>query len=1053
MSRPKPSQVRSVSPLAGGLVVMQADKRSSSSLPRNARLQPGPLAKQKTAPSLCANTLQVPTGGIAGNMASDANMSSDAKRLTTRILPTDDSAMVQRKKKAQKRIDRKRKQRKRLLEKRHRSERPEPVDPPPVQFDNFTEEEIAIISNVLEREVTFAREMFAVEQGLHQEASRIRRNQSPDPQDFSEVCMACGRVRHCGLVAPLFGRKCLWVCEADQYERLRQLYSGGWYHQHDCGYDLHVTTNMLQTFTKLRHVGLSKDLEFMAQHESSVGNMKMCLLYNEDMQCLLMSVLAAGDLDIKQSSYHPHSQLHAEVYLMPHWRCDRYTRHDPIKVAQSAEFEQIFMWLNLSTEELEKSKLQITLWLRPLYSAENGFPAPGRGKRSQPLLVGLTEIPLTTVPLNDITFMLSLFPGAGKDVYVPDIAASGAQLLDGELSSSSSEEEDDSEAKDECEQKGTSWMPGALGKSKFGLFGGSGGGGGDKPEQETEKRRRHKRRSTIKVVQTEVLKGGRVTARASSLKWTLEVYQQVIRRENEEKIKEEEKKAQTKRKLELLAEQETALEERTATLLQFRKAESKTQKSSHLLKFLASTPTPSGRTTPVAKQDKEDGDEGEEEQENESTAASYQPKLLELANEWSQEIPAGKETDFKSPLHNGKDYRLQTNRNVADERDQLYAFVGRQYDTAPMQRLPSKSVQALRVQVERDRLVDLPALEDIATELENFEHMCQEEDDDDEDHSSEEETNNIEEEIITAHTTNLMQLGRGQVRKRKHLGSLPNGRMLLSFHSTDEQLTVKVVKIAEMWNFSSGDMAVRSCLLVNKQSFMSVKSAPMPGAETVDLNWTRTYQKQASNRILQLTLRQKGTKHFLRRAASVTTGQVLVDLSKLELQDGKEFIEWYPVIGLRRGKVFNRKPPPSSSSSQPQGSKDTSHMLANAGLSTFFVASAMRMGGGAGGGDAAMKSRQGGAGQGTELSSLTGQRDEVDTAASRDQQRDTAPLPQSALMAMEKHRRNTQKKEHSSQRGFLSKKKHTKKSKKGPTEEEHQTQHQPDEDQDDETET
>ena len=145
-------------------MVMQADKRSSSSLPRNARLQPGPLAKQKTAPSLCANTLQVPTGGIAGNMASDANMSSDAKRLTTRILPTDDSAMVQRKKKAQKRIDRKRKQRKRLLEKRHRSERPEPVDPPPVQFDNFTEEEIAIISNVLEREVTFAREMFAVEQ-------------------------------------------------------------------------------------------------------------------------------------------------------------------------------------------------------------------------------------------------------------------------------------------------------------------------------------------------------------------------------------------------------------------------------------------------------------------------------------------------------------------------------------------------------------------------------------------------------------------------------------------------------------------------------------------------------------------------------------------------------------------------------------------------------------------------------------------------------------------------------------------------------------------------
>ena len=36
-----------------------------------------------------------------------------------------------------------------------------------------------------------------------------------------------------------------------------------------------------------------------------------------------------------------------------------------------------------------------------------------------------------------------------------------------------------------------------------------------------------------------------MTARASSLKWTLEVYQQVIRRENEEKIKEEEKKAQT----------------------------------------------------------------------------------------------------------------------------------------------------------------------------------------------------------------------------------------------------------------------------------------------------------------------------------------------------------------------------------------------------------------------------------------------------------------------------------------------------------------------------
>lgn len=98
-------------------------------------------------------------GGVHGK----GDLSDEAKRLTTRILPSDEPQMVERKKRAQKKIDRKRRRRKKVLEAQRRAELLEPKEPPAIDYSMFSEEEIAIMSDVFAREIDFARDMHAVE--------------------------------------------------------------------------------------------------------------------------------------------------------------------------------------------------------------------------------------------------------------------------------------------------------------------------------------------------------------------------------------------------------------------------------------------------------------------------------------------------------------------------------------------------------------------------------------------------------------------------------------------------------------------------------------------------------------------------------------------------------------------------------------------------------------------------------------------------------------------------------------------------------------------------
>ena len=49
------------------------------------------------------------------------------------------------------------------------------------------------------------------------------------------------------------------------------------------------------------------------------------------------------------------------------------------------------------------------------------------------------------------------------------------------------------------------------------------------------------------------------------------------------------------------------------------------------------------------------------------------------------------------------------------------------------------------------------------------------------------------------------------------------------------------------------DMVIRSGLVVNNQMFMTQNSPPQPGAETAMFNHTQQYQKQALNRVLQVS--------------------------------------------------------------------------------------------------------------------------------------------------------------------------------------------------------
>ena len=148
------------SPLAEGLTVTQRNKRSATSLPRG--LHPNPT-KEMSADTQPLGTSQALLHPGHGGNKKFKNLADDPKRATTSILPTDPPEMAEKKRKAQKKAELRRRRQRKLMEHRKKAERSDPKPPQEIDYRMYSEEEIAIISDVLAREINFAREIHAVE--------------------------------------------------------------------------------------------------------------------------------------------------------------------------------------------------------------------------------------------------------------------------------------------------------------------------------------------------------------------------------------------------------------------------------------------------------------------------------------------------------------------------------------------------------------------------------------------------------------------------------------------------------------------------------------------------------------------------------------------------------------------------------------------------------------------------------------------------------------------------------------------------------------------------
>ena len=58
---------------------------------------------------------------------------------------------------------------------------------------------------------------------------------------------------------------------------------------------------------------------------------------------------------------------------------------------------------------------------------------------------------------------------------------------------------------------------------------------------------------------------------------------------------------------------------------------------------------------------------------------------------------------YVSPLENGKDYRLEVKRDLVQERRDFLAFIRRQFEDDPQLGLPSRTIHAVLIPVDRER--------------------------------------------------------------------------------------------------------------------------------------------------------------------------------------------------------------------------------------------------------------------------------------------------------------------------------------------------------------